>query len=97
MMDDPGGSARVNERSPLVQGMIEAGFSRAQAERALSATQAQTLADVPRAINWLLKEDLARNKNETSYVRVVHTFDQMDLDGCELPPTSIACPLPCDG
>ena len=42
---DPGGAARVPESSPLIQGIIEAGFSREQAREGLAAVAAKTSAD----------------------------------------------------
>jgi len=47
---DPGGAPRVGERSPLIQGMVEAGFSREQAEAALTAVNAKDKKDIPKAI-----------------------------------------------
>jgi hypothetical protein len=47
---DPGGAPRVQESSPLIQGMIEAGFSRAQAEAALAAVNATQKSHIPKAI-----------------------------------------------
>mmetsp|Transcript_68248 Transcript_68248/g.204495 ORF Transcript_68248/g.204495 Transcript_68248/m.204495 type:complete len:355 (-) Transcript_68248:209-1273(-) len=79
---DPGGAQRVQERSPLIQGMIEAGFSRAQADEALTAIGATAMTDVPKAIEWSLKKSADKNKLEASVAREVHTFDKMDFDGC---------------
>ena len=42
---DPGGAARVPESSPLIQGIIEAGFSRDQAREGLAAVAAKTKED----------------------------------------------------
>ena len=42
---DPGGAARVPESSPLIQGIIEAGFSRDQAREGLAAVAAKTKDD----------------------------------------------------
>ena len=42
---DPGGSARVPEDSPLIQGIIEAGFSRDQAREGLAAVAAKSSTD----------------------------------------------------
>eukprot|EP00967_Tisochrysis_lutea_P052679 scaffold65333_cov30-Tisochrysis_lutea.AAC.3 len=47
---DPGGAPRVHERSPLIQGMIESGFSREQAEVALAAVNATDKSHIPKAI-----------------------------------------------
>ena len=78
---DPGGAQRVGERSPLIQGMIEAGFSRAQAEEALAATGAKEVSDVPKAIEWSMKKGAEKNKLEATLPRDIHTFDKMDFDG----------------
>ena len=45
---DPGGAARVPESSPLIQGIIEAGFSREQAREGLAAVAAKTKDDNPK-------------------------------------------------
>ena len=71
----------MQERSPLVQALIEAGFARAQADEALTAVGAKATADVPKAIEWLLKRNTERNLAEFRAERVVHTFDAMDFDG----------------
>ncbi|KAL3911527.1 MAG: hypothetical protein SGPRY_008658, partial [Prymnesium sp.] len=92
---DPGGEKRVPERSPLIQGMIEAGFSRAQAELALEAVDAKGKEDIARAIEWSLKKDADRNKLEAAVPREVHTFDKMDFDGCEPIPRSASHTAAC--
>ena len=81
---DPGGAARISESSPLIQGMIEAGFSRAQSIRALEAVGATQLSHVPKAIEWSLKQNTDKNKEEAAAAREVHTFDKMDFDGYAL-------------
>ena len=78
---DPGGAARVGEQSPLLQGMIEAGFSRQQAVTALAAVNASQPADVPRAIQWTLKRGAEQGLAEFAAEREVHTYEKMDFDG----------------
>ncbi len=78
---DPGGAPRVSERSPLIQAMIEAGFSREQAAAALGAIGAKAVSDVPRAIEWALKQGTDRNLAEFNAEREVHTFSRIDFDG----------------
>eukprot|EP00965_Chrysotila_dentata_P245979 6206887-Pleurochrysis_carterae.AAC.2 len=81
---DPGGAPRVPERSALIQGMIEAGFSRAQAIEAIAAVNASKSADIPKAISWQLQRDADENLNEWKSERVVLSFDHMDFDGYAL-------------
>ena len=81
---DPGGAPRVGESSPLIQGMIEAGFSRSQAARALEAVNATVITDVPAAITWALKQDVDKHRLEAQAERTVHVFDRMDFDGYAL-------------
>ena len=81
---DPGGAARQNEASPLIQGMIEAGFSRAQAIDALHAVQATKPGDIPKAIDWSLRQGADRNLMEYRMEREVQNFDRMDFDGYAL-------------
>lgn len=81
---DPGGAARVPESSPLIQAIIEAGFSRASAARALAAVMAKSTKDVPRAIEWLLRQNAEANLVEAHAAREVHFFDAMDFDGYAL-------------
>ncbi len=78
---DPGGASRAPERSPLVQGMIEAGFSRTQAESALAAVDAKSSTDIPRAIRWQLQQGADRNKAEAGGPREAVWFANLDLDG----------------
>jgi hypothetical protein len=78
---DPGGQPRVGESSPLIQAMIEAGFSRAQAIKALEATGAKSSADVPKAIEWSLAQAKDKNRAEFEAAREVHWFEKMDFDG----------------
>ena len=81
---DPGGMRRVPERSPLIQAMIEAGFSREQAETALKAVGATTTADVAGAISWQLKQGAERNRAEAARARAARSFPHLDLDGYAL-------------
>ena len=82
--EDPGGAARVTESSPLIQGMIEAGFSRDQSARALKAIGAKELVDVPKAITWALKQGTDKNLAEYDAEREAHSWDMMDFDGYAL-------------
>ena len=70
------------ESSPLIQAMIEAGFNRAQAIEALTAVGAKASADVQKAIDWVLKRDAEKNRQEAERSdRVAIWYDQMDFDG----------------
>ena len=82
--DDPGGKPRVGESSPLIQGMIEAGFSRAQALTALNAVGAKSSEDVAKAIQWSLQQGKEKNLAESQAEREVHSFPKMDFDGYAL-------------
>ena len=81
---DPGGAARISESSPLIQGMIEAGFSRAQAVKALEAVGAKSKDDIPKAIKWQLEQGTDRNLAEFRAEREVQSWDMMDFDGYAL-------------
>ena len=64
--------------------MIEAGFSRAQAIRALAAVHAAQTSDVPKAIDWALKQNVAHNLAEARANREVFHWDKLDFDGYAL-------------
>lgn len=81
---DPGGAKRVPESSPLIQGIIEAGFSREQAREGLAAVNAKSAADNQKVIEWLLKRDMEKNKAEAEAEREVHSYEKMDFDGYAL-------------
>ena len=81
---DPGGAARVSEASPLIQGMIEAGFSRAQSIEALTAVGAKATQDIKKAIDWSLRQGADKNLMEYRQEREVFAFDKMDFDGYAL-------------
>ena len=78
---DPGGAPRIGESSPLIQAMIEAGFSRAQAKVALNAVGAKKQDDVQKAIEWQLKQAVDKNLAEYKAEREVHHWDKLDFDG----------------
>ena len=82
--EDPGGKPRISESSPLIQAMIEAGFSRAQAIAALSAVGAKAQADVAKAIEWSLQQNKDKHMQEAQAEREVHAFEAMDFDGYAL-------------
>ena len=81
---DPGGAARIAEASPLIQGMIEAGFSRRQSVEALSAVSAKTTQDIRKAIEWSLRQGTDKNLMEYRQEREVVPFEKMDFDGYAL-------------
>ena len=81
---DPGGAARQAESSPLIQGIVEAGFSRAQAIEGITAVDAKTREDNPKIIEWLLKKDAEKNKAEAAAEREVFSYPKMDFDGYAL-------------
>ena len=78
---DPGGAPRLPESSPLIQAMIEAGFSRAQARKALEAVGAKSGKDVQAAIDWMLKQGADKNMAEYRAEREVHHWPKLDFDG----------------
>jgi len=65
----------------LIQGIIEAGFSREQAREGLAAVAAKTKEDNPKVIEWLLKRDLERSRAESASEREAHSFEKIDFDG----------------
>ena len=85
---DPGGAARIAESSPLIQGMIEAGFSRGQSVEALQAVGAKSSQDIPKAIQWSLRQGADRNLMEFRMEREVQSFEKMDFDGVRQPVSS---------
>ncbi len=65
--------------------MVTLGFSRAQAERAITATEVTTQDEVySKAQPWLLKQQVEVNLAEAAAEREIRTFEHMDLDGFAL-------------
>jgi hypothetical protein len=71
--------------SLVVQGMIEGGFDAPSSIRALNATGARALADVPKAIRWATSQGgAARGLAEFEAAREPVIFEHMDFDGYAL-------------
>lgn len=69
----------------VVQGMIEGGFSASASIRALKATAALKLADVPKAIRWAIEQGgKERGLAEFAQERDVRIFNHTDFDGYAL-------------
>ena len=66
-------------------GMIEAGFSRGQSVEALQAVGAKSSRDIPKAIQWSLRQGADRNLMEFRMEREVQSFEKMDFDGVRQP------------
>jgi hypothetical protein len=79
----------MQESSPLIQGMIEAGFSRAQAEAALAAVNATQKSHVPKAI-----ECAAKNKTHAPRFRSRPPFSRCRHRRSLLPASSLAATAP---